>query len=142
MTTTLYNNRKFYLYKEGMMILQSFFSLILPSYMIVPIKDQENTTFSTLAIIISDLIINLPAPVEMDIDDFNISNINNYNDVRGCTMFSNKATSRMVSMSSSKVSEDYATRVECSNNIPNDKETRKPINSSQLSYMEHRKTEI
>jgi len=112
--------------------------------MVVPIKDQGNTTFSTLAIIISDLIINLPASVEMDIDNFNISNINNYNNVRRHTMPSNKATSRMVSMSLSKVSEDYATRVECFNNIPipNDKKTREPINSSQLSYMEQRKTKI
>ena len=87
---------------------------------------------------------NLPASVEMDINDFNISNINNYNDVREHTMSSNKATSRMVSMSLSKILEDYATRVECFNNIliPNNKKTRKPINSSQLSYIEQRKTEI
>ena len=85
---------------------------------------------------------NLLAPVEMDIDDFNVGNVNNYNDVRGHTMSSNKAASRTVSMSSSKALEDYATRVEHLNNILCNEETRKPINSSQLSYTEQGEIEI
>lgn len=40
----------------------------------------------------------------------------------------------MVSMSSSKVSVDYATRIERLNNLPNFFIMKEPINSSQLSY--------
>jgi len=37
---------------------------------------------------------------------------------------------------------DYATRMECLNNVPDNEETREPIDSSQLSYAEHRKVHI
>ena len=84
----------------------------------------------------------LPAPVEMDIDNFNVGNIDNYDNIRGYIMSSNKAASRMVSMSSSKTSEDYTTRVEHLNNIPDNEKTRELINSSQLSYTEQEKMEI
>ena len=84
----------------------------------------------------------LPAPVEMDIDNFNVGNIDNYDNIRGYIMSSNKAASRMVSMSSSKTSEDYTTRVEHLNNIPDNEKTRELINSPQLSYTEQEKMEI
>ena len=79
---------------------------------------------------------NLPAPVDMDIDDFNVSNSDNYDDVRGWMMSSNKTTSRMVSMSSSEASEEYTSRMEHLNNLPDDEEIREPIGSSQLFYVE------
>ena len=47
---------------------------------------------------------NLPGPVEMDINNFNIDNIDNYDDIREHTISSNKTASRIISMSSSKVS--------------------------------------
>jgi len=81
---------------------------------------------------------NLPGPMEMDIDDFNVSNIDNYDDVRGHTMSSNKTAFRTISMSSSEPSVNYTTRMECLNDVPDNKKTRKPIDSSQLSYAEHR----
>ena len=74
--------------------------------------------------------------MEIDIDDFNIDNVNNYDDMRGCTMFSTKTSSRTVSMSLSEALVDYITRMECLNNVSDDEETREPINSSQLSYAE------
>ena len=80
--------------------------------------------------------------MEIDIDDFNIGNINNYNEIRKCTMSSNKATFRTVFMFSSKTLKDYATRVECLNNIPDDEEIREPIDSSQLFYAEQEEIEI
>ena len=104
--------------------------IILPSCIVAPIRDQGNITFSTLAITTSNAIMNLPGPVEMDIDDFNVSNINNYNDMRGYTIPSNKTASRTVFISSSEASVNYATRMEYLNNIPDDEETREPIDSS------------
>ena len=101
-----------------------------------------NITFFTLAITTSNMIINLPGPVEINIDDFNIGNVDNYNNVREHIMSSNKTASKIVSMSSSEVSVDYTTRMECLNNVLDDKETRKPIDSSQLSYVEHREIQI
>ena len=50
------------------------------------IRDQGNITFSTSAITTSNAIMNLPGPVEMEIDDFNVSNVDNYNDMRGHTI--------------------------------------------------------
>jgi len=57
-------------------------------------------------------------------------------------MSSNKTTSKMVSMSSSETSVDYTTRMECLSDILDDKKTREPINSLQLSYVEHRKIQV
>ena len=101
-----------------------------------------NITFFTLAITTSNMIMNLPGPVEIDIDDFNIGNVNNYNNMREHIMSSNKTASKMVSIFSSKISVDYTTRMECLNNVLDDKETRKPIDSSQLSYTKHREIQI
>ena len=72
--------------------------------MVAPIRDQRNITFSTSAITTSNAIMNLPGPVEMDINNFNIDNIDNYDDIREHTISSNKTASRIISMSSSKVS--------------------------------------
>ena len=71
--------------------------------MVTPIRDQENITFSTSAITTLNAIMNLPGLVEIDIDNFNIGNIDNYDDIRKHTISSNKTASRMISMSSSKV---------------------------------------
>ena len=103
--------------------------IILPSCIVAPIRDQGNITFSTSAITTSNAIMNLPGPVEMDIDDFNVSNINNYNDMRGYTIPSNKTASRTVFISLSEASVNYATRMEYLNNVPDDEKTREPIDS-------------
>ena len=76
----------------------------------------------------------LPAPVAMNINDFNVGSIDNYEDVREYSISPNKATSRTVSMYLSKASEEYAIRVEWLNNILDDEEIRESINSSNLSY--------
>ena len=78
----------------------------------------------------------------MDIDDFGSRNVHNYDEVKGCTMTSNKTSSRTVSISSSKISVDYATRMEQLNNVPDDEETREPIDSLQLSYAEPKEIQI
>ena len=89
-----------------------------------------NIPFFTLAITTSNMIMNLPGSMEIDIDNFNIGNVDNYNNVREHIMSSNKTASKMISISSSEVSVDYTTRIECLNNVLDDKETRKPIDSS------------
>ena len=90
----------------------SLLSLILLSCMVVPIRDIGNITFSTSATAISNSNMNLLASVAMNIDDFNIGSIDNYENVRECTISPNKTTSRMVSVSLSKSLEEYAIRVE------------------------------
>jgi len=102
--------------------------------MIVPIRDIENKSFSTLATINSYSIMTLPANMGMNINNIFCSNADNYDDVRGHTMTSYKPSSRTVSMFLSKASVDYATRIEHLNNFSENKETREPIDSSQLSY--------
>ena len=79
----------------------------------------------------------------MDVDNFGSSNVNNYNETRDHTITSNKTSSRSVSMSlSSDVSVNYATRIEWLNDVPDNEETREPIDSSQLSYAELKKIQV
>ena len=85
-----------------------------------------------------DLLLNMG----MDIDDFSSSNVNNYNDVRGCILTFNKTASKTMSISLNKVLVDYATRLEYLNDIPDDVEYKNPINSSQLSYVEPKKIQV
>ena len=77
----------------------------------------------------SDSKMNLKSSGDMEIDDFHGSSINNCNDVREQMMSSNKLSSRMVSMSSSKASVDYATRIERLNNFLNNEEVKEPIDN-------------
>ena len=78
----------------------------------MPIRDIGNKTFSNSANTTSDSRMTLPNLGEMDIDDLHSKSIDNYNDVRECMMYSNKTSSRTVSISSSKTLVDYATRME------------------------------
>ena len=68
--------------------------------------------------------------MSMNINDFSSRNVKNYDEVRGHTMTSNKMSSSTVLMFSSEILVDYATRMKQLNNVPNNKETRKPIDSS------------
>ena len=72
----------------------------------------------------------------MDINDFVSSNIDNYDNIRGCTITSNKNSSRMVSMFSSKALVDYATKMEWLNKVSEKIISKKPIDSSQLPYID------
>ena len=92
--------------------------------MVVPIRDIGNKSFSTSATTNSDSRMALPTNIGMDIDNFIGSNANNYDDMRGHTITSNKTSFRSVSMSSSEALVDYATRMEYYNNFPKDEETR------------------
>ena len=70
----------------------------------------------------------------MSIDNF-ISNIaDNYDEMRGCTITHNKQAFRTVSMSSSKALVLYATKIECLNDCLKDKDSREPIDRSQLLH--------
>jgi len=102
--------------------------------MVASIRDIGNKTFSNLANMTSDSRMTLPNSGEMDIDDFHGKSINNYNNVRGHMMYSNKTSSRTVSMSSSEALVNYTTRIEQLNNLPDNEEIRESIDSSQLSY--------
>ena len=66
----------------------------------------------------------------MDIDDFVSSNVDNYDEVRGRTMTSNKNPSRTVSMTSSEASVDYATKMERLNDVSEETAHKEPIDSS------------
>ena len=78
----------------------------------------------------------------MDIDDFGSRNVDNYGEAKDCTMTSNKISSRTVSISSSKILVDYATRMEQLNNVPDNEKTREPIDSLQLSYAEPKEIQV
>jgi len=73
---------------------------------------------------------NLPPNMGMDIDDFVSSNVDNYDEVRGRTMTSNKNPSRTVSMTSSEASVDYATKMERLNDVSEETAHKEPIDSS------------
>jgi len=66
----------------------------------------------------------------MDIDDFVSSNVDNYDEVRGRTMTSNKNPSRTFSMTSSEASVDYATKMERLNDVSEETAHKEPIDSS------------
>ena len=66
--------------------------------MVAPVRDIGNKSFSTSATMNSVSRMTLPTGMGIDIDDFVGSNADNYDDVRGCTMTSNKPSSRTVSM--------------------------------------------
>jgi len=106
-----------------------------------------NTLYSTISKLQNNFLepysrMTLPPNMGMDVDDFVSRNVDNYDNVRGYTITFNKTSSRTVSMSSSKVSVDYATRMEQLNNAPDNEETREPIDSSQLSYVEPKKIQV
>ena len=84
----------------------------------------------------------LPPNMGMDIDNFVISNVDNYNEVRGYTITSSKNPSKTVSMSSSKASVDYATRVERHNNVSMEIAYKEPIDSLQLSYVDKKDIQV
>ena len=80
--------------------------------------------------------------MEMNIDDFVSRNVDNYSDMRGCTVTSNKTTSRTVSMSSSEASVNYITRMEQLNDISDKGNIRDSINSLQLSYAKTKEVQV
>jgi len=78
----------------------------------------------------------------MDIDEFSGRNVDNYDSIRGCTITSNKMSSRTVSMSSSETLVNYTTKMKQLNNVPDKEETREPTDSSQLSYAEPKEIQV
>ena len=97
--------------------------------MVAPIRDIGNKSLFTSVIMNLHSRMDFLPNMGMDVNDFGSSNVNNYNNVRGYTMTSNKTASRTVSMSLSEALVDYATKIEHLNNIPDNIETRDPINS-------------
>ena len=101
----------------------------------MPKRDLENTfSYTSATSSATKQITSLLALGAMDINNFNV---NNYDNVRERTMFSNKANLRTASMSSSVSSEPYYKKMEWFNNLT-DKEFREFINSSQLLYNNNR----
>ena len=105
---------EFHIKKIKLSNLQPLLSLVLPSCMVVPIRDIGNKFLSTSTTTNSHsnmALQLLPPNMGMDIDNFISSNVDNYNDMRDHTMTSNKTSSRTISMSLSKVLVDYATKM-------------------------------
>ena len=97
----------------------------------MPKRDLENTfSYTSATSSATKQITSLLALGAMDINNFNV---NNYDNVRERTMFSNKANLRTASMSLSVSSEPYYKKMEWFNNLT-DKEFREFVNSSQLLY--------
>jgi len=97
-----------------------------------------NTYFFSVIHLISNITLqDLPSNMGMNINNFIISNVDNYHEVRGCTMTSNKNFSRTVSITSSKASVDYATRMERLNNVFEETTHKELIDSLQLSYVDN-----
>ena len=105
--------------------------------MVVPIRDIENKALFTSAITNKQPNMNLLPNMGIVIDNFGGGNVNNFDKVRGCSITSNKSTSRTVSISSSKVLVEYAIRLEHLNDKNKDL-----IDSSQLSYAELKEIQI
>ena len=94
----------------------------------MPNRDLENKQFLSLAFISSTVQINpLPSVMEMD-----INKVDNCDDIRRSPS-SNKVSSRSISISSSISSIPYHERIVINNDLT-DKEFKKPVDSSQLSY--------
>ena len=117
----------------------SFLSLIPPSYIVAPLRDIGNKFLFISTTTNSYSNMTLPPNMRMDINDFVSRNVDNYDDIRGCTMTSNKTTFKTVSMFLSKVLVDYTTRMEWLNNISDEDNIRDPIDSLQLSYAKTKK---
>jgi len=98
--------------------------------MVTPLRDIGNKLLFTSVFMNSHSSMDLLSNMGMDIDDFVSKNVDNYDDMKGYSMTSNKTASRTILMFSSKVSVDYATRIEWLNDISEEVETRDPINSS------------
>jgi len=78
----------------------------------------------------------------MDIDDFISSNVDNYDNIRGYTMTSNKNSSKTVFMSLNKALVDYSTGMEQLNNISEKTIFKELVDSSQLSYVDKEDIQI
>jgi len=102
--------------------------------MVVPIRDLGNKFFHNSANMTLDLNTNLTSIGEIEVDDFHGGSVDNYNDMRGRMISSNKLSSRTVSISSSETSVDYTIWMERLNDLSDNEEVREPIDSSQLSY--------
>ena len=80
--------------------------------------------------------------MRINIDDFVSRNVDNYSDMRGYTVTSNKTTSRTVFISSSEASVNYTTRIEQLNEISDKGNIRDSIDSLQLSYAKMKEVQI
>ena len=83
----------------------------------------------TLAITNSHLSINLLFNIEININNFVSRNINNYNNIRNCSITSNKNTFKIVLISLNEILMNYVTKIKQLNNISNKDKTRNPINN-------------
>ena len=84
----------------------------------------------------------LPPNMGINIDNFISSNVDNYDDVRGYTMTSNKHSSRTVSMFSSKILVNYTTRMKQLNNVSDKAVFKEPVDSLQLSYTDENEIQV
>ena len=117
----------------------SFLSLIPPSYIVAPLRDIGNKLLLISTTTNSYSNMTLPSNMRMDIDDFVSRNVDNYDDMRDCTITSDKTTFKTVSMFLSKILVNYTTRMEWLNNISDEDNIRDPSDSLQLSYAKTKK---
>ena len=83
----------------------------------------------TLAITNSHSSINLLSNIEININNFVSRNINNYDNIRNCSITSNKNTFKIVLIFLSEILMDYVTKIKQLNNISDKDKTKNPINN-------------
>ena len=71
----------------------------------------------------------------MDIDDVHDGGLDNFDDVRGLTIYPSKPPSNTDKMSIMEGSVDYTRKMERQNNNLDEDKVQEPIDSSQLSYV-------
>ena len=83
----------------------------------------------TLTITNSHSSINLLSNIGININNFVSRNINNYDDIRNCSITSNKNTFKIVLIFLSEILMDYVTKIKQLNNISDKDKTKNPINN-------------
>ena len=83
----------------------------------------------TLTITNSHSSINLLSNIGININNFVSRNINNYDNIRNCSITSNKNTFKIVLIFLSEILMDYVTKIKQLNNISDKDKTKNPINN-------------
>jgi len=122
------------------MLVLALLSLLLPSYMVVPIRDLGNLTSKTLSIHESTLNMTVSNNMDIRIDlfDWLFQDTNNFFDkVWGCSLAQSAHSPKTLSISLRECEESYAEHLEKQNDRMNEDDpiitsNNEPSNGSQL----------
>ena len=103
--------------------------------MVASIRDSENKFFNKSATSTTTTRMSFAHFGNMDIDDVHDGGLDNFDDVRGLTIYLSKPPSSTDKMSVIEGSVDYTGKMERQNNNLDEDKVQEPIDSSQLSYV-------